>query len=95
MRERARVENKSLEQVVDEALRREFAPRVGEGPGPVYQVKPVDGGVAAVEDPKRYKGILNDEDDERYLRLTYGDDSARWPDWLRDRRGIRGDNSTG
>ncbi len=41
----ANVQYKSLEQVVNEALRRGLSSKVGEAPGPAYEVKPADGGV--------------------------------------------------
>ena len=87
----ANVQNKSFEQVANEALRYGLSSRVGEAPGPVYGVKSADEG-AVTGDPKRYKQLLNDEDDEKYLKLTYGDDITRWPGWLRSRWGIRDDD---
>ena len=92
LRVRANVQNKSFEQVVNEALRQGLSSKVGEAPGPVYEVKPADGGAVTRMDAKRYKQLLNDEDDEKYLRLTYGNDLTRWPGWLRDRWRIRGDD---
>ncbi len=88
LRERAHSLNESIEQIVIDTLRQELTPRVGEAPGIPYGVKTVNSGYAQDDDPKCHKRILDDEDDERYLRLTYGEDSSRWPDWLRDRRGI-------
>ena len=90
LRERAHSLNQSIEQVVIDMLGRALTPKVGEAPGAPYRVRPNDSGFTQDDDPKRHKRILDDEDDERYLRLTYGEDRASWPDWLRNRRGIHG-----
>ena len=95
LKERARILNQTIEQVANGLLRRGLTPRVGEAPGAPYGVKPVHSGNAPREDTKKYKQFLNDEDDKRYLTLTYGEDSTRWPDWLRDRWGIRDNNPEG
>ena len=92
LRERARILNQTIEQVAHDLLRRGLTPRVGEAPGAPYGVKSVPCGTTPREDPKKYKQFLNDEDDMRYLKLTYGEDCARWPEWLRDRWGICVDN---
>jgi hypothetical protein len=92
LRERACSLNQSIKQVVNDALRRGLSPEVGESPRPPYRVKPFHSGFAPGVDPENPKQFLNDEDDERYLRLTYGEDSTRWPEWLRDRGGIQVNN---
>ena len=76
LRERARALDQSIKQVVNDVLRRGLSPKVEESPQP-YRVKPFHSGFAPGVDPENPKQFLNDEDDERYLRLTYGDNSGR------------------
>lgn len=90
LRERAHSLNQTIEEIVIDTLRQELTPRVGEAPGAPYRVEPFRSELAPGVDPKNPKEILNDLDDERYLRITYGEDRAIWPDWLRERRGING-----
>ena len=77
LKERARALNQSIKQVVNDALRQGLLVGVKESPREPYRVKPFHSGFAPGVDPMNPKQFLNDEDDERYLRLTYGDNSGR------------------
>ncbi len=77
LKERARAQSKTIKQVVNDTLRRGLSSRVEESPRAPYRVKPFHSGFAPGVDPENPKQFLNDEDDERYLRLTYGDNSGR------------------
>ena len=94
LKERARAQNKSFEQVVNEALRRDVLNgAVGEKPRPKFRVKPNHSGFAPGVDPMKLKELMYKEDDERFLRLTYGEDTSRWPAWLRERRQLCNENN--
>ena len=77
LRERARALNQSVKQVVNDTLRRGLTPMVGESPRAPYRVKPFRSGFAPGVDPKNPKKFLEDDDIERYLKVTYGDNSGR------------------
>lgn len=74
----ANVQNKSFEQVANEALRHGLSSKVGEAPGPAYGVKPADeGAVTGVEEmmPNHLNDVLMIEEfleKERKIRDRNG-----------------------
>ena len=89
LRERARRQNKPITKVANDALRRGLSTETAEEvevvreTRPVFRVKPFRSGYAPGFDPTKLKQFLNDEDDERFLRLTYGDNPGRYSAALR------------
>ncbi len=78
LKERADVQRKPFEQVVNEALRGAVSGDVvREKAKPVYRVKPFRSGFMPGIDPENPKKFLDDEDIKKYLRLRDGDNSRR------------------